>query len=181
MNLKQYSKIRLIIVIILAALVGQLIVRKSFVIPVALLAAASLILLYLRKRVEGVVSDERDYAIGGKSALMAIQIYSWIAVVATFFLYSIRDLNPHYEAVGITLAFSTCFLLMSYSIIFRYYNKIKFSDRKIFFSVIVMLIIVLATIVTLRTFSGEDGWVCEDGKWIEHGKPDFLAPNKECK
>lgn len=181
LTLKQYRIIKLVIVFILAVSFTQLIVLKSFFWPIALLAVSSLFLIYLRKKVKGILADERDYITAGKSALLAIQIYSWIAVVAMFLLYASTDLNPHYEAIAITLAFSVCILMILYSFIFRYYNKVKFSDKKIIFIIIASLIFIAMVIFTLRVFSGEDGWICQDGQWQKHGNPSFSAPTVECK
>ena len=123
LTLKQYQKIRLVAVIILAMAFGNLIVLKSFFIAIGLLAVSSLLLMYLRKQVKGVLADERDYAIGGKAALLAIQIYSWIAVVCMFAFYALSDKNQYYYPIAMTLAFSTCLLMIGYSIIFRFLNK----------------------------------------------------------
>lgn len=32
----------------------------------------------------------------------------------------------------------------------------------------------------MRFFSGEDNWICENGKWIKHGNPSNPPPSKEC-
>src|SRR3989339_545958 len=127
------------------------------------------------------ISHQRDQMSGGKSALLAIQIYSWIAVVSMLLLYSLQDYNPNYEAVALTLAFSTCILMLVYSAIFYYYNKMKLTNRKTLYLIVVVIIFLFLSIFTFRVFSGEDSWMCENGEWIEHGHPSFPAPNKECK
>jgi uncharacterized membrane protein len=154
---------------------------KNFFIPVVTLLASTLILLYLRKKVVEVIADERDWQIGGKSALVAIQIYSWIAVITMFLLYSLRDINPYYEAVATTLAFSTCILMLLYSLIFKYYNKIKLTNKKSLYFIITTIVLVIMLLLTLRIFSGEDNWVCSNGQWVKHGQPDYPAPQIECK
>ncbi|MFA5753920.1 MAG: DUF2178 domain-containing protein [Patescibacteria group bacterium] len=180
MTIKQYQAIKLGFVVILAVVFSQSIIFENFLIPIALLIVSSLILLLLRKRVKGVLADERDYLTGGKAALLAIQIYSWIAVMAMFILYAFRDVNPAYEPIGLTLAYSTCVLMLFYAVIFRYYNKVKLGDKKLLFSVFVLALFLALIVFSLRLFSGEDNWICQDGQWIEHGHPDFPAPDKEC-
>jgi len=86
LTLKQYQVARIIIIIILAACFSNLITLKNYFLPIALLVVASLLLMYLRKRVKGVLADERDYQIGGKAALLAMQIFSWMGVVVMFIL-----------------------------------------------------------------------------------------------
>lgn len=181
MTLKTYQRIRLVVVFILAAIFSQAIALKNYIIPIAVMVVASLFLMWLRRRVKGVIADERDYATGGKSALLAIQIYSWIAVISMFVLYALRDLNPAYEPIALTLAFSTCILMLIYGFIFRYFNNFQFSKKKWIFFLLVSLFAVILAVGVLRTFSGEDNWICEDGTWQKHGQPNFPAPTVECK
>jgi uncharacterized membrane protein len=181
MTLKQYRIVKLIFVIAIAIVFSQLIFSKNYIIPIAILMAASLILILLRRKVKEIIADERDYLIGGKAALWAIQIYSWLAVIAMFVFYGLRDINPAYEPIGMTLAFSTCLLMFVYGATFRYFDKFKFSNKKTIYTVIIIIIVIILAIASLRLFSGEDNWVCQNGQWIEHGHPDFLAPTIECK
>jgi len=180
MTLKTYQRIKLIIVFVLALAISQAIIFKNFLIPLALMVVASLILMFMRRRIKEVVADERDYIIGGKAALLAIQIFSWISAIAMLAFYSFRDLNPSYEAIGMTLALSTCALMLLYSFIFRYYSKAKFSKKKLFLVLGIMAIFVFF-VVAARLMSGEDNWVCKDGAWQKHGQPSFPAPNVQCK
>ncbi len=177
----QYRNIKIATVVVLAMAFSQSFVFKNFFIPIVLLVAGSLLLMYFRRRVNGVLADERDYATGGKAALLAIQIYSWIAVLGMLALYSASDLNPYYQPVAMALAFSTTLLLLIYAVMFRYYDKFKFSDRKFLFTVIVAVIFLVAAIATIRTISGEDDWICKNGQWVKHGNPSFAPPQTECK
>jgi uncharacterized membrane protein len=181
MTLKQYQRIKLIVTVILAFVFSQAIVLKTYILPIALLIASSLLLLMLRRKVKEIVADERDYATAGKSALWAMQIYSWVAVIAMFIFYALEDINPAYEPIAITLAFSTCLLMLLYSIIFRYYNKFSLTDKKLIYIALAVVFFIIIAIAGLRLFSGEDDWICQDGKWIEHGHPDFPAPTRLCK
>lgn len=124
MTLKKYKKIKLMVTVITAAIFSQSLVLKNFIIPLAVVIVSSLLLLILRRRVKEVIADERDHLLAGKAASLAIQIYSWLAVIIIFILYANRGLNPSYEAVAMTLAYSTCFLMMVYSLIFKFKNKL---------------------------------------------------------
>jgi len=119
MTISQYKKIRIVLVIAIAMVFSQSIILHNFIVPIAVLAVSSLFLFYLRKRVKEVLADERDYLIGGKSALLAIQLFSMAAVVTMFILYSMRDANVIYGPIAMTLSLSVCALMMAYSIIFR--------------------------------------------------------------
>lgn len=181
MTLKKYQQIKLAITVIIAIIFSQSILYQNYLIPLATLVIASLVLIWLRRQVKEVIADERDYALAGKSASWAIQIYSWIAVVSMFILYTFKGLNPAYEAIAMTLAYSTCLLMIIYSFIFKFQNKIKFSQNKKSFIIFIIILSIFVAIFTLRLFSGEDNWVCQNGQWIEHGHPDFAAPTVPCK
>lgn len=180
MTLKQYQKIKLIIVFILSIAFSQSIIFKMYLPPIALLIAGYLLLIILRRKVTEIIADERDFIIGGKSALWAMQIYSWLAVISMFILYAYKDINPAYKAIALTLAFSTCFLMLLYGIIFRYYNKIIFHNKKYLFILFFSIFFIILTIFTVRLFSGEDNWICQNGQWIMHGHPDFPMPTALC-
>lgn len=180
MTLKQYKAIKLVITIILAIVFSQSIIFKIYLPPIALLIISYLLLIFLRRKVKEIIVDERDYMTGGKSALWAMQIYSWLAVICMFILYAFRDFNPAYEAVAMTLAFSTCLLMLLYGIIFRYYNKVSLTNKKFIYIVSVSILFFILAIATLRLFSGEDNWMCREGQWVMHGHPDFPAPTTAC-
>ena len=181
LTVKQYQRIKLGLVFILALIFSQSLVFKNFFIPVVVLIISSLLLMYLRKQVKGIIADERDYATAGRAAILAIQIYSWIVVVSMFILYALSDLNPYYYSVAMTLAFSTCILMLLYSLIFKFYNKIKFSDKKTIFLVVTVISFLILGVFTVRFFSGEDNWICQNGEWVKYGQPDFPAPTTQCR
>jgi len=181
MTLKNYQRIKLGLAFVLAFIFSQAIIHKNYLIPIAVMLVSSLVLMWLRRRVKGVIADERDYATGGKSALLAIQIYAWIATLSMFILYALRDINPAYEPIAMTLAFSTCILMLVYAFVFRYLSNFKFSAKKNIYLIFVLILSIILAIGTLRLFSGEDDWMCKDGTWQKHGQPSFPAPNVECK
>jgi uncharacterized membrane protein len=123
LTLKQYNAIRLIIIVLLAFLFSQALVFKNFFMPVILLVATSLLLIYLRKQVKEIIADERDYDLARKSAFLAMQVYSWIAVVIMFLFYALSETNSYYYPIAMTLAFSVCGLMLLQSFIFRFLSK----------------------------------------------------------
>lgn len=181
MTLKKYHQFRMAITILTAFIFSQSLVLKNFFIPVIVVLLSSLILMYLRRQVKEVLADERDYQIGGQSAAITIQIYSWTAAIIMFVLYALRDLNPTYEPVAITLAYSTCLLMLCYSFIFKFYNRFNFSKKKATLYFFTALVVAVIIVFTLRLFSGEDNWLCQNGQWVKHGQPSFPAPTTICK
>jgi uncharacterized membrane protein len=135
MTLKKYQQIKLAVTIVIAMIFSQAILYQNYLIPLATLVVASLVLIWLRHQVKEVIADERDYALAGKSASWAIQIYSWMAVVTMFVLYAFKNLNPAYEPIAMTLAYSTCLLMFTYSLIFKFQSRAKFTKDKNKFSV----------------------------------------------
>lgn len=131
MTLKQYKWVKLGVVFITAFIFSQSIVFNNFFIPVATLAVSWVFLMYMRKSVKEVIADERDYEIGGKSALLAMQIYAWVGVILMFGAYALQDRDPAYWVVAQTLAFSITAFMLLYSVIFRIkIGKTKKGDEK---------------------------------------------------
>jgi len=128
-----------------------------------------------------IFTDERDIQVSGQSALMALKIYSLTASLIAAILYSSRSLNPSYEAVAITLLYSFCFLIFAYALIFKFHDRLLLTKRKALYCYIISVIVVAAAILTLRLFSGEDNWICQNGQWVAHGHPDFSAPTTVCR
>ncbi|MDD3190767.1 MAG: DUF2178 domain-containing protein [Candidatus Pacebacteria bacterium] len=180
MTLKEYQKIRWVFVVVTAIIFSQASYYKNYFVPIAVLLVASLIHLYLRRQVKDILADERDYALGGKAALWSIQIYSWFTVIMMFIFYTLRDTNPAYEPIGMMLAFSTCILMFTYALIFRYYNRVKFSYKKLIYSVLILAVFLGMFVSAARLLSGEDDWICDNGQWVQHGHPDFPAPDIKC-
>lgn len=123
MTLKTYQKIKLVFVFLLAMFFSWAIYLDNFLIPVSVMIASVLILMLLRRQVKEIVADERDWQIAGKAALIAVQAYSWIAAILMFILYSLRSQNNLYEPIALTLAFSTCVLMLAYAFTFRFVAK----------------------------------------------------------
>jgi uncharacterized membrane protein len=182
MTLKKYNIARAVIAALVAILVSQSIVLHNYFLPIMGIAFAMMILFYMRGKLKNeVLEDERDYEIGGNAARWAIQIFSFFAAFIMIFLYAKRDINPSYLPIASTLAYSTCFLMLLYSFIFRYFQKIKFMKDKVILIFLGILILAAAVVFGLRFFSGEDNWICQGGEWVQHGQPSFPAPTVPCK
>jgi uncharacterized membrane protein len=180
MTLKKYQRIKLIIVFFLALIISQGLVLKNFMVPLASMVVASLVLFFLRRRVKEVVADERDYALAGKAAILAVQIFSWIGAILMFVFYGLQDYNPAYGPVGMTLAFAICGLMIIYTLVFYYYRKPRSLRSLWIYFLIVLVILVSFLIISARGLSGEDNWTCKNGQWIKHGQPSYPMPSAIC-
>jgi uncharacterized membrane protein len=181
MTLKTYTSVKAGIAVFVAAVFAGSIVLERVVLPIGLLALALAVLGYLRRRVPEVIEDERDRQLGGKAALVSMQVFAWIAVVAVFVLYAARTLNPAYETIGTTFAFSACLLMLVYSAVYRYYQKIVFDTRRGLYVAAAALVFGIVIVAAVRLFAGEDDWICSQGKWVKHGNPSFPAPTTQCR
>lgn len=181
MHLKTYTTVRLVTVFFLAMACGIAGSTQNYFWAIPAIIVATLFLFFIRGKVKEIIADERDYEIGGKAARFAIQIYSWIAVVAMFILLAQKNLNPSYEPIAYTLAYSTCLLLITYSIVFRYYAKYSMCNKKSVYIILGIIAFLIILVIGLRLFSGEDNWICSNGQWIKHGHPSFPQPTVECK
>lgn len=180
MKLQQFNQLKIGVVIVVSAVVAESVVARNTIIAVLAMIAGALVLLQARSKVKEVIADERDMEIGGKAALLTIRIFGWIAAVASLALVTQRDNNPSFMIVAGVLSYGTCFLLILYAVIARYYGHIteaKFGKLRWIAMIIVLAIVIIAGI---RLFSGEDDWICSNGQWIEHGHPSFPAPTTPC-
>lgn len=145
MTLKQYNIVRLAVVAILAAFVSNSIILHNYVVPLAAVAVASLVLLYLRGRVGEIIADERDYEIAGKAARWAMQVYAWIAISGFFIIYAVLGNDPVWGAVAYALSYSACLLILLYAVIFRFFvgavkNKRRWIAQALSIAILVAMI-----------------------------------------
>ncbi len=70
--------------------------------------------------------------------------------------------------------------MLIYSVAFKYYDRIMLSKHRAAYVFIASTLIAVAVIAGIRFLSGEDGWICTDGQWVEHGHPSAPAPTAAC-
>lgn len=179
-NQKVYLWARVSVVIILGIIVAQSVIIENIFGALVAMIIAWILLFYLRSRVKDVLADERDYEIGGSAARWAIQIFSLVAIIFILIFYTQKNINPAYEAIALTLSYSVCFLMVIYTLIFKFYNRLIWLKEKNWLILLGLVILLMVVIVGLRLFSGEDDWICQNGQWVEHGHPDWPAPKIEC-
>ena len=182
MTLQTFKKWQIGLTFILSMIVSISIVMQNSMIALTAMIIGSLLLIQLRRSVKGVIADERDYDIAGKSALLAMRIFGWIGSIVMVILFSFRGRSPFIEPVAYTLSYSICLLILMYTVISKYYGQPIRTNKRFWFSMGLSILVVAMFIVAgVRLFSGEDDWICKDGKWIQHGHPSFPAPTVECK
>ncbi|MFA5009770.1 MAG: DUF2178 domain-containing protein [Patescibacteria group bacterium] len=180
MTLKQFQIVKLTIAALVAGTISYSITVDNYIVPMISIAFSIILLVYLRSRVKEVIADERDYEIGGHAARWAMMIFSWTAVIAMFLLYYEKALNPTFEVVAYVLAYAVCVLMLLYSLLFRYYDQIRFMKRRTYYIIAGVVLLIIVAIMGLRFFSGEDTWMCQNGQWVEHGHPSASMPTTNC-
>lgn len=123
MTIKNFRILRIIISALLAIATSISVMTNNYILAIIAISIAITVSLIARRTVKEVIADERDYQISGKSAVLAMNIFSIIASIISLALMFQRYNNPTYLIVGHTLAYSTCALMLLYSFIFKYYAK----------------------------------------------------------
>jgi len=180
MSLKQFQILKIVSAMIIAGLVSYSIVIENYLIPIICVATAWVVLFWARSKVTDIVADERDYEVGGHAARWSIMIFSWISVIAMFVLLYEKALNPVFEVVAYVLAYSVCGLMLLYSLLFNYYGRISLIRHKNLYVIVGIILLAIFVVAGLRLFTGEDGWICDNGQWVEHGHPETPMPTTIC-
>jgi len=123
MTAKTFLVFRLIAAALIASVVSVSMVRGDYIVPLLTVLTFAILLYAMKKKVKDVIEDERDYAIAGKAARWAITIFAAIASLPIIVLFSQRQADPVYEAVGSALAYSVCGLMLLYSLLFKYFQS----------------------------------------------------------
>jgi len=123
MTQKSFKFVRIITAFFLAMIMAQAVILNNYILAVVAIVSAVVIIFISKKKVKGVLNDERDYAIAGRAARMSLSIFSIMGTVATLIFIFLRNINTAYEIIGSVLAYSVCALLLLYSIFFTYYEK----------------------------------------------------------
>lgn len=180
MTSKQFIFVRLLVVMLIASTISSFIIAGNYMVPIIVAITGAITLYAMKKKVKDVIEDERDYEVAGKAARYAITVYTAISSLVIIVLFSQREGRPEFELVGSVLAYSICALMILYSLIFKYYQKIIIMKNRNLMIALCILAILLFTVFGLRLFSGEDDWICQDGQWVMHGHPDAPMPTKSC-
>lgn len=180
MTAKKYSGILLGVTAFISGTVSYAVASNNWAYTIPVVLVGALIIYSVKKQVKEVISDERDLANAGRAARYAILAYAMIAAVISLALFAMRAQNPHFEATASALAYSACAVMILQGLFFEYLTgHISFRQNK-YAVFLAIALSVMAIIFTLRLFSGEEGYICQDGAWVRHGQPDFAAPSAPC-
>ena len=123
MTSKTFVVIRMLTAFFLAAVMAQAIIQNNYVLAIVAVVGAVVIVMISKKKVKGVIVDERVSLIDGKAARASMSIFSVVGAGLMFVLMIFRETNQNYYIIASVLAYSICALLLLYSIMFKYYEK----------------------------------------------------------
>lgn len=123
MQAKTFLFIRLLVAALLAMVVSVGITLGSYILPLIALIAAVVFLWATKKKVQAVLEDELDYKVAGDASRYAIIIYATLATILGIYFMARRAENPAYELLGSALCYSTCFLMILQSLLFKFLRK----------------------------------------------------------
>ncbi len=123
MDTKKFRIYKMIIAAALGAIVGGFVSAGNYIIPLIAVAAAFLLMYTLKKRVDGVLTDERIEKISGRAAYFTYMATVILATLSGITLMALKDKNPVYQPLAFTSTFLACGMIYLYGIMFRYYNR----------------------------------------------------------
>lgn len=125
MKQKTYKIFRMFFVMILAGICSASVVRGNYVLPIVVAVTAAIVMFGVKKRVEGVLADERDYKNAGDAARWALTVYAMGAALAGMTLMATRTNNLLFEPIAQVLVYSACGLMVVQSLLFKYFQSRK--------------------------------------------------------
>lgn len=189
MTLKKYNKYRMAVVMLLAFGISISVSTGNYLLPIVAMVLGWLILYNLRQQVDGVIADECDYALAGKSARYTITAVSVLLALGCFVLMNFAKGNHELYNLAMISSYLVCGIMLLNSAIF-YYLKLKMKTEKRSFKswiktfgiyfIIAGIFAAIFTIGSLRLISGEDDWICDNGQWVKHGQPSAPQPTETC-
>lgn len=124
MKLQTFKKTRIITSIIVAIIVAEAVLAKNIILAIFAVVGGILFLLLVKKKVEGVMVDERVIAISGKAARATYFIVTLtFGISSIIFLYLGSQGQSYPESLGVIFGYTTIFMIAVYSISFKMLSK----------------------------------------------------------
>jgi uncharacterized membrane protein len=123
LNKRTYKIILAVVVTVIGALTAVGFNMGIPYLPVITVITGALILLYMRRRTDDVIYDERTIIINHKASAAAIAVYTLGAtVVGWLFMTMGSTIDPAHKGIGYTLVYMGCGLLVLRTIFHYYYS-----------------------------------------------------------
>ena len=122
---KRYRAYQLLLTMVLVAIMITLVSLGYFAAALIVFAISIALIMILRKKVKGVLSDERLDSISGKASRIVLTTFALLMAAAGIVLVSLRNINSLFLIIGNLLIFLECAMMLLYSILFKYYSNKK--------------------------------------------------------
>ncbi len=124
MNVRTFQFYRLGLTMSVAILVGAAVASENMVLAVVAVGAGMLLMYAGRRRVKGVVEDERTYRIGERASRVTLALRGpAVALVATVLITMGDRFAPGLRTAGFALGYAGCAVTVCYSTLYHYYQK----------------------------------------------------------
>jgi uncharacterized membrane protein len=124
MEKKKYTILGIIITAIVGFVCGWAVTHGDFILPVIAIIIGLLVLNTLKRRVKGVIEDERIYKISQEASRRTVQVIGVsFATLGLVILGLSRCDYLDLEEIGYLLAYFAATLLVVYMIFYIYYGK----------------------------------------------------------
>ncbi len=124
MDKKKFRLCRIIITMAVAALVGWSVTTGNALLPLIAVGVGMGLLYLCKKRVKGVIEDERIYKISEKASRITLAVLAPIIAVAGVVLIALSKRgSADLSQIGFTLAYTACALMVLYTVLYFYYEK----------------------------------------------------------
>lgn len=128
MSKRLFSILRIVTAAVVALVVAFSVNYGNWYLPVIFIVAAWIFMYALSKNVKEIIADERDYRIAGRAAGWAMRIYIMVSVIAGLVLYIAEKENEVLFAIGNVFLYSSCFLMIVYTVLYKVYERRSESD-----------------------------------------------------
>jgi len=123
MSLKQYTILKLLVVIILAMTISISVFVENYIIPIVAIIISMAVMYYFKKRVKGVLADERDYKIAGKAAMWSLCLFSSASVIVGMLFLALSKSHPSLGEYAHFLFYVVCAVMLMNSFLFYYFRN----------------------------------------------------------
>lgn len=148
MTTKTYYIIKLAAVFTVSAVAAMSVLRGHYLALVPLVVIGSALMYFAKRKVKGVVEDERDHVLADKAAGYSMMIYMFLVVMAVSLLMNFQQTNPSFYLVASVLLYAVIFQMMVYAFIF-FLLKYAGQPRYIIGAIVWFLLFLLATALQL--------------------------------
>lgn len=123
MKYKTYRVYKIFIVILMTLAIAALVSSGNYILSLIIFAAAIILEILLRKRVNIPLSDERLDKIAGKASRIVMVSFALLMAAVGIVFISLREISIYYVIIGNTLIGIECSMMLLYAILFKYYSR----------------------------------------------------------